>query len=161
MTVPVPGVNQREPARVTRATAGKHEHYGSLIGDLSFEGPDGGWGQGIGGMVLTPETVDAWRRELAETFRVATLEEIVGRSCFVLRSWPGYGHNIEGVEVDGRRWTLTGFVRRHFPDKAIDPLTNRRNKATARLSSLANDLERARREIETCADGYIDWEASR
>lgn len=141
------------------AECGPHEHYSVVRGTILFEGPTGGWGQGMGEIVLTDEACAAWRRELADLFGVEKYEDIVGRNCFVLRSWPSCLGQITGIEVDGKRWTVAGFVRRHFPDKAETPLQARVRGLRNSIERAAADIQRWNREIEHAANEYIDWEA--
>lgn len=145
----------REPAVVAS------EHYDEercVTHYLMMKGPTGGWGQGFGQLVLDEKSLAAWKAELCALFRVDKIEDVVGRQCFVLRSWPSWGERIEGLEVDGRRFTITGFCRKHWPDKT-------KSRLECREIELRDDIDRHAMRIRECVqrlvnvrDGYVDWD---
>lgn len=93
--------------------------------------------QGFGGICLDKPTLADYERQLCDLFGVRRLEDAVGEQCFALYARDSYQERIEGLERGGRRFTLTGFVRKHWPDKA--PSDNE-----AFLAALE--------------EGYTDWE---
>jgi hypothetical protein len=151
----------REAAVVSRAEYGPEDH-GILTFSLYMISVSGSCGQGFGGIVLRDEEGDrsgpALVRELCEFFGVEKFEDIKGRSCFILRCYEF--EDIEGLEVDGKRWTLTGFRKRHYPKhkNAISVLEVKRRRYHERLSHLAREVEDTNRRIMNIADGYRDWE---
>lgn len=146
----------RVAARVSSVSFGKEDH-GILTSYVHCEGTDGGWGQGFGGLGLDEEHGAAWKAALLDLFGVKTLDEIAGRNCFVLRSFPGYGADIEGLEVDGRRFTITEFRRKHWPGKEWDPLVMKRQRLLDHIESLARRQGDLVRDVNTSGDGYVDW----
>lgn len=70
------------------------------------------WRQSFGGLRLNDETGAFWKAEIVELFGVNNFEDIRGRQCFVLRSKSKFGSLIEGLEVDGRQFTIAGFKHR-------------------------------------------------
>jgi hypothetical protein len=141
------------------ASCAPHEHYGAIIGEVSLRGPDGGWGQAFGQICLDPEHAPAWEREICALFGVDNLNACAQRNCFVLRSWPGFGM-IEGLEVDGKRFTLTGFRKRHYPgtEGARGPLAQRKIGLKRSIRRAAAEIERWTLELDTAHENYIDWE---
>ncbi len=77
--------------------------------------------QGFGGLCLDEATRMDFDRQLCDLFEVKRLEDIVGLDCTAL--WPRNQHSdhMEGLERDGRRFTITGFRRKHWPDKVPSP----------------------------------------
>jgi hypothetical protein len=100
----------------------------------------------------------AFVMDVCKTFGVAKIEHLVGRRCYALRAFPGWGETIEGLEDfdSGRRITLTGWWRANA-EPCPDPL----ERAVERLR---NDVESAMRkvaayeeELKELKAGYADW----
>lgn len=84
-------------------------------------------------------------------FRVSDFQQIIGRSCTVLRAWPHEHEPIEGLEVDGRRFTMTSFDHAPSPmDRKRTALTQDIDWTRARLMELEDRLARLPNE-------YVDW----
>lgn len=148
-------MSQREPATVTRATMGKHEHYDVYVADIRFE--DKGCGQGFTDLILDEKvTGPDFAAQICSMFGASKLEDIVGRQCFVLRPW-GNGCNVEGIEVDGKRFTITDFRRKHWPEKAATRLEERQADLRRSINRAAADIQRWTSELSTCAWGYVEW----
>jgi hypothetical protein len=145
----------REAATVTSATYGPHEHYGSLVLDMMFKLGCGG--QGIGGICVDETSGPVMVAEVCALFGVKTLAETVGRNCHVLRCWPGWGETIEGIEVDGVRWTLSAFRKRRWPEKFQDRLTERTAQIQRSIDRKAEEIRRHVLELQSVEDGYVDW----
>lgn len=126
---------------------------------VGFKGPTGGWGQGMGGIVMTAEALEDWKASIAALFGVRTIEETVGRNCFILRSWPGWGSNIEGIEVDGRRFTVTGFTRKHWPEKAKSALEAKEESIRCSIYSNASRIQDLSLELTRVRKNYVEWES--
>jgi len=107
----------------------------NVIVDVKFPGT----GQGLVSPSLDEATLVDYERELCALFGVRRLHDIVGQECFALRPREGFGEFIVGLECEGRRFTLAGFRRKHWPDKAPGP-------DEAFLSALDPD--------------YTDWETA-
>jgi hypothetical protein len=147
----------RVPAKVRVATCEADPDRGWVIGWVHVEGVDSGWGQGFGGIALSPPAAADFIASVCALFGVTALTECAGRNCFVLRSWPSWGSDIEGIEVDGRRFTLTDFRRKHWPDVAADPLARRRESILNSINYAGRDVQRYVAELGRVEDGYIDW----
>lgn len=148
-------MSTREPAIVESVTYGEG-HYG-LSSDLYMIGPDGGWGQSFGGLCLNDEFGAVWKADLCALFGVDNFEAIKGRRCFVLRSWPTYGSTIEGVEVGGKRFTITGFRRKVVPERAPTPLEQKTEILRADIDRAARNIQDLNRRLASVVDGYVDW----
>jgi hypothetical protein len=160
---PLIGKDQREPAVVSEARCEMHEHYRTIVGEVALRGPNEGWGQTFGQICLDPDAAKAWEAEVCALFGVKTLAECKGRTCLVLRAWPDHrwGGDIEGLEVDGRRLTLTGFRRKYFPNSegAAGPLEQKKANLRRGIRRAARDIERWTSELETAHEGFVDWSA--
>lgn len=119
----------------------------------------GGCHQGFGGLCLDEVTRADWIRSIADLFGVDDIEKVVGRNCFVLRSWPRWGSNIEGLEVDGRRFTITGFRKKHWPDKTKSPLLDEQDRIQRDIDWHGRRVQEQIRALQTLEDGYVDWES--
>lgn len=150
----------RQPAKVREATCETDDHFGVVTGWVHVTGPDEGWGQGFGGIGLGPEHAADWTAAICALFGVKTLAECTGRNCFVLHAWASWGHDIEGLEVDGRRFTLTAFRRKHWPEHPCDPLTRRKASLLADINRHGRDVQRKVAELEKVEVGYVDWSGS-
>lgn len=147
---------QRDPAVVGNVY---EDHERGLTHWVALKGPPpGGWGQSFGGLALKPEHLAVWKAEIASLFGVADIEQIVGRHCFVLRSWPGWG-DIEGLEVDGRRFTITGFRQKLWPEKSWDPLKEKAESLMRSIQSNAQRIDDLTTQLGRVRDGYVDWAA--
>ena len=149
----------REAAVVSHVMYGREDHD-ILTFSLYMTSESGG--QGFGQIVLRDEEGDrsgpALVRELCELFGVEAFDDIKGRHCFILRCFEF--EDIEGVEVDGKRWTLTSFRKRHYPKYkgAVSVLESKREHLHERLSHLAREIEDTNKRILNVAYGYRDWE---
>jgi hypothetical protein len=148
----------RVPAKVRVATCEVDEDRGWILGWVHVTGPTDGWGQGFGGLVLDEASAKDWTESICALFGVQTLAECTGRFCHVLRSWPTYGSDIEGLEVDGKRFTLTAFRRKHWPAKAKSVLENRKADLLRSIARAGEDVQRFVHRLETVEHGYVDWE---
>lgn len=89
---------------------------------IDFEGSQ----QGFGGLALqTKALADDFAADLCATFGVGKLDDLRGKRCTALRCFPYNNEPIEGLEApDGRRFILTAWRRRHYPD-TLTPLNER------------------------------------
>lgn len=147
----------REPAVVREASCSVDDHYGHVVGWVHVTGPGGGWGQGFGGICLSPDDALVWTRRILDLFGVSTLEECKGRNCVVLRAWPGWGSDIEGLEVDGRRFTLTDFRRERYPETPCTPIERKRESLLNDLRFHGRRVQEDVERLERLHEGYVDW----
>lgn len=145
----------REPAVIDYVRDDEERGLTTWVGTKGL--PPSGWGQGFGGLLLDPHHLADWKASLAVLFGVKTYDEIVGRHCFVLRCWPAYGADIEGLEVDGRRFTITDFRRKHWPEKARDQLTNKTEAIRRDIDYHARRIREQVAALERASDGYVEW----
>lgn len=151
----------REPATVSSVMYGTEDH-GILTFMLYMTLEGGSCGQGFGNIVLRDEPGDRsgplLKAELCELYGVENFDDIRGRQCFVLRCFED--DNIEGVEVDGKRWTITSFRKRHYSDHKDGPsvLETKIRRLRERIDYHARGIQDCNRQLEHVEDGYRDWE---
>lgn len=124
---------------------------------VGMKGPTGGWGQGFGGLIFDQCHLEAWKSDLCKLFGVDAIDKIVGRQCFVLRNWPSWGSDIEGLEVDGKRFTITDFRRRHWPKEAKTQLENKAARLRQNIDFQARRIQEDVERLETLHKNYIEW----
>lgn len=144
----------REPAVVDYV---RDDDERCLTNYVGLKGPSGGWGQAFGGLALDVEHLECWKQSLCDLFEVSSMDELVGRNCFVLRCWDGWGSDIEGLEVDGRRFTITDFRRIHWPTQTKTQLENARDRLRRDIDFHARRIREDVQRLETVANGYVDW----
>lgn len=129
------------------------------------DGIYGGGHQGFGGIVLgtldkpAPELMKSYVADLCAAFDAQDLERLAGMKCHVLFSFPGWNGTIEGLEgPSGKRFTITAWRRKHFPESTKSPLEQRiedleqtRAHAKRTLVSTALALSKVKQE-------FVDWE---
>jgi hypothetical protein len=149
-------MNTREHCTIKSATYQKHEHYQCLTLDLGCD--FGGSFQGFSSVVLDEEvTGPQLVKEVCALFGVKTIEGLVGRTCFILRSWPTWNEPIEGFEVDGKRWTQNDFVRRMWPDKWEDRFESKAASIRRDIERHAERIQEDTRRLARLREGYVDW----
>lgn len=151
-------MNTREPAVIAKVFAGKEPDHQIETVIVSMEGPTGGWGQGFGCLALTPEARADFVRELCALFRVSDAKQLVGRRCDVLRCFDGLNEPIEGLEVDGRRFTLSRFIAKHWPEKAETRLQRARNAEYSEIAWARRRIQEAEKRLRDIDARYVDWE---
>lgn len=124
---------------------------------VGMKGPSGGWGQGFGGLAFDEPHLVSWKEEICKLFGVTDIAEIVGRQCFILRNWASWGHDIEGLEVDGKRFTITGFRRKHWPDKTKTQLENAAERLRSDIRFHARRIDEDVARLERLHEGYVEW----
>ena len=147
----------RRPARIASIFRGVEEH-GIHTVTVHLEGVSGGWGQGFGCLCLKDDDeIKQFIRELCEAAGVADAERLIGLACLALYSKSPWDI-VEGVEfANGRRFTIKGYRRRHYPDNAPTP-------TEAERKSLRSDIvfhERRAAEQRAALDALgtlIDWD---
>lgn len=111
-------MGKREAGRVAAVTYDT-DHGDPPIVYLMIEW--GGGAQGFGGLCLDEATRADFDRQLCDLFGVERLEDAVGLDCTALWARDRLSEHMEGLERCGRRFTVTGFRRRHWPDKVPGP----------------------------------------
>lgn len=150
-------MSTREQTTIIQARYGVEPDHGILVLEICCD--FGGAGQAFQACVaekLGPAMV----REVCDLFGITKVEQLVGRQCFALRSFPYWSEQIEGFEADGRRWTKTGCVRRHAPEHARNPLETREEEKRAHIVALAEDVQRLTNDLRKLRSDFVDWETS-
>jgi len=113
--------------------------------------------QAFGGYVLN-EFREQWTREICALFRVNKLDDMVGKQCWVLRSFSGRNESIEGLEtMDGRRFTATDFFRRYLGKPVPSVLEKRRESIQSTIASLTRRINDETRTLAQLEADYVEW----
>lgn len=152
----------RDPGRIT-FVGGYSEHDDDRVSwNLTHHGEVGIQSLVFAFRADSPEE-KAFRIELAALFGVRWIHDAKDRECFALRSFPYNNDPIEGFEVDRRRWTRTGFARRHLPlesDLAISPLERRRLEYEYRIQAARRRIVETQEELERLGADFVNWETT-
>jgi hypothetical protein len=117
-----------------------------------------GGSQGFGGMCLDENTTAAYVDDICTLFSVSNIDDIVGRHCFVLKSFSGWSERVEGLEVEGRRFTISGFMKRHWPDKYRSRLEQAKEQAASEIAHLTRRIRAVTEELARMDEDFRDWE---
>jgi len=116
--------------------------------------------QSFGNLCLDEKLTDLFVQDLCAVFDVSTLADLVGKTCYVLYSFPYWNEPIEGLETEhGRRFTLTYWRKKHFP-KSLDPLTAQKESLRHRIQWAEQEAARAKKALTEVAADFVDWEKS-
>lgn len=151
---------QRELGTIDDVWSGVEDH-GVLTCNIGVN--FGGTHQGFGGLCLDPESLKAFVAELCEAFGVRDREALVGQRCYALRALGEWNEPIERLESlgTGRRFTITGFRRRHYPKHATSRLEDEIRSARGEIEwaqRRANEARERLARLESNESGYVDWE---
>ncbi len=113
--------------------------------------------QGFGGLVLLEAEQDAFACEVADLFGVKRLYEIVGESCHGLWCSDEHNEHVEGLEVDGRRFTITAFRRKHFPDADSTALAKRQKSIEQHIANLKRQQAVEEARLATLEANWTEW----
>jgi len=116
--------------------------------------------QGFGSAWSDRKDADSFAGSLCETFGVATLPELVGQQCHVLRCFVYNNASIEGLEAaDGKRFTRTSWARKHYPNEKIHtPLELEWKRAQADIEFHERRALEKRVELDNLSANYRDWD---
>ena len=147
----------RRPARITSVFRGKEDH-GIWTVSVMLEGPTGGWGQGFGNLCMQDEEeTRTFVREVCATFNIADAERLVDQECIALYTDSPWG-TIEGIEApSGKRFTIRGWRKRHYPDHAPTPTEEKRTSLERRIASDERHLAERKAELASL-DTLVEWE---
>ena len=148
--------DHRKAAVVQKGFFGREDHD-ILTCMLSLSMDGGSTGQGFGGLCLGEDDGSGalFKKKICALFRVRDLAEIEGRSCFALYSFPR--EQIEGLEVDGKRFTVAGFRKLLQPQKNFDALAEKRQRLLSDIDRDARAIRDRREQLERLSRDYVDW----
>jgi hypothetical protein len=124
---------------------------------IQISGP--GFGQGFGPFCMNSKTqARQLLLEICATFDCADPERMAGQECIALYSDSPHS-DIEGLEspTTGKRFTIRGWRRVHYPDHAKTPTEARREQLKRDISHHECRLADARTELENLGE-LVDWE---
>ena len=117
--------------------------------------------QSFGGLALDAGSLKWFLDELCEIFDVQRKEQLIGKKCYALRNFGIWNDAIEGIEApSGKRFTITGFRKRHYPEFAKSPLEHKREELESTIRWATRRAEEAKEQLKTVASGFVDWEQS-
>jgi hypothetical protein len=161
---------ERELGKIERVEARMDRDFFYTV--WSFIDLDSGGTQGFGGYMLGKNQdgerkegerlQKVWLRELCSVFGVDEHAELEGLACYALRDFDQHSEVIRGLEdgASGRRFLVTDFSRRHFPNVELtDPLERRKADLRASIARRRSDIARDEQRLATVADKYHDWAA--
>lgn len=151
---PPPVDPHRQRATVSEVRSGTGEHgLPTTWVSLDF----GHFTQSFGGYNLGGHRA-AWDRALCRLFAVGDLNDIVGRTCWALRSFSAWNEPIEGLESDdGKRFVATDFWREHLPVLVPSCLEKRRAAIQSTLAALNRRIADETRRLNELEADYIEW----
>jgi hypothetical protein len=151
-------MSTREKSKIESVFYGQEDH-GILTCSVMIS--SGGGCQGFGQLCLDPITGPDFLHELCDVFDVHDHELLKGQECYALRNFEHYNCPIEGLEaMSGKRFTLTAFIRKHWPDKAQSPLERERQRHEQEIVFLQRRLKEERSRLACVDEGYVDWEVA-
>jgi len=107
--------------------------------------------------VITSRRLTDFVNTLCDTFTVRRSHDLIGRRCIALRCFPDQ-ELIEGLEdMNGRRFTLTAWRRRHEPD-APSPLECEIAKLQRLHAAAQETVAQTAVQLATLAEQYTPWE---
>jgi hypothetical protein len=118
------------------------------------------FGQAFGWLAFKDEReLRDFGRSLRELFSVEALTELVGKSAWALRCRGTNSDPIEGIEYEGKRFTLTGFRRRHDPRA---PSARERYRADVEREIISRErvIARLKADLEEACEDFIEWETA-
>lgn len=148
-----------QEATVAHAFYGREDHgILTMILRLEFSGLS----QGFGCLALDEEkTGPSFRDEILRLFGVKTLKELEGKDCKALYASAEWNAPIEGLEVQGRRFTITGWRRKMFGE-AESPWEQKIRSLKADIEHHERVLNDRRKELQLLelsgSSGYKNWE---
>lgn len=150
-------MTHKELARVTSVVSGlEPDHrFHTFALQLDF----GSSSQGFGHLVLSERLAQDFSQDVCTLFGVQYPQNIVNRQCLALRCFDSYNEAIEGIEVDGRRFTITRWRRKHEPDVPT-VLQAREQKLQDTIDRHQRCIRDAFMELHQLRTHYTDWETT-
>lgn len=120
---------------------------------------ENGGTQGFGGFVLDKPLAKTYAQEICEVFGVKKFKNLKGLKGFALYSFGEWNDPIEGLEApSGKRFTISGFRKRHFPDKFKSALEEEQESLRLDIQWATRRIAECNAKLKTLNDNYIDWE---
>jgi len=145
----------RQPGRVREVFAGRDPDGDILVITVVVEFD--GTTQGFQMYLDEPSFADA-TDELCKLFGAKHIQQIVGRECFALRCFDRWAERIEGLEVEGKRFTRTALARRHWPEKAKSRIEEERASLFLDIEYLTRRIVAMAERLSNIDSAYVDWE---
>jgi len=123
---------------------------------LDFEG----YVQSFGGIFLDKDVKGpAFRQSLCKLFGVDSKtweKDLVGKQCYGLYNFAYNNDPIEGLEVAGKRFTITEFARRY--ESVISPLQRRKQSMENDIVHHERMIADTKRRLKILDEDYTSWE---
>lgn len=150
--------NTREKALIDSVVSGKEDH-GILTCSIGCKMLAGSY-QSFGNLALDENLLLDFHLSLCQTFNIYDIKNLVGKECYVLRSFDSYNEYIEGLEAipSGKRFTLTAWRKKHFPSKTVSKLEERTNSLKSSIESYKRRIREIQAQLKNLKNIYVDWE---
>lgn len=146
--------NKREYSTITSANCRySHDHCCWTV-DIYAESKGGG--QGCTVVFDSQEEALDYAFDVAQIFNCKHIDQIVGRQCWVLRPFGYHSDQIEGFEVDDRRFTRTGWQRKNNPN-APSRLDRERKSLLSTMEWVQRRVAEAIRDLKSLEENYTEW----
>lgn len=120
-----------------------------------------GFDQAFGNLILDKATADVFAEEVCATFGVPSLAALEGVSCFGLWCLGENNEPMEGIEgPTGSRFTITGYRRRHFPEKACPAFDIERGRLEGEIRWAQRRLTEAQNKLAALPDRWTEWDTA-
>jgi hypothetical protein len=139
-----------ETAVVANVFAGRDADRDCLFVELQMQMLDGCYQA----FALTPPDIDKKHEAvsaLCSLFKVSDLQDVRSKICTILRSWPDRHAPIEGLQVGGRRFTVSAFEK-------TSAIERKRRSLAEQIASARRHLAELEGRLANLSNEYVDWE---
>jgi hypothetical protein len=144
----------REAATISHVFFGKEPDRGFRCAIITCEMECGTQGFVCGaGKFLTK-----LRQAMLHTFDVANEEDLVGKKCYVLRSFPGWNESIVGLEAPSGKRFLSYVWARSVGSTTETILESRKESLRSSIKCHEDAVRRNKKELANLNENFVDWE---
>lgn len=119
-------------------------------------------GQGFGGLILDPEYVSRFLKDLCGTFNLlpSQTDSLVGQECIVYRCWGFYNDHIEAISkrtAGARLFSLTNWRKKYWPESNFSPIGHRKESLESTIRWAERRALEAQRDLLNLEKNYTEW----
>lgn len=119
-----------------------------------------GYYQSFGNIFLDEKkTGPQFRQSICDLFGINTKnweQDLVGKQCYGLYCFAYNNEPLEGLEVDGKKFTITEFARRF--DECPSPLERKRKSYESEIVHFERRMAETKRYLAKLDSEYKSWE---